>query len=145
MTSVDVARANVEAFNQADWDRFRALLAHRCVYDEPATQRRIEGADAIVDANRGWKDAFPDARGRIERAVAADGTVTLEITWEGTQSGTLHMPTGDLPPSNRRVAVRAVQVIDMDGDRIGEVRHYFDMLGMLAQMGALPEQVAATA
>src|SRR5437588_11554405 len=100
MTSIDVARANVEAFNAGDWDRFRSLLADRCVYDETATQRRVEGADAIVDTNRGWKDAFQDAQGRIERAVAADGTVTLEITWEGIQSGTLHMPTGDLPPSN---------------------------------------------
>jgi steroid delta-isomerase-like uncharacterized protein len=145
MTSIEVARANVEAFNAGDWDRFRSLLDDRCVYDEPGTQRRIEGADAIVDANRGWREAFPDAHGRIEREVAADGTVTLEITWEGTQSGTLHTPTGDIPPSNRHVAVRAVQVIDVDGERIRESHHYFDMLGMLAQVGALPERVAATA
>lgn len=145
MTSIDVARENVEAFNAADWDRFRSHLADECVYDEPGTQRRVEGADAIIDVNRGWHEAFPDAHGTIERAVGTDGTVTLEITWEGTQSGTLHMPTGDIPPSNRRVAVRAVQVIDIEGDRIREAHHYFDVLGMMAQLGVMPQQAGATA
>jgi steroid delta-isomerase-like uncharacterized protein len=136
MTSIDVARANVEAFNAGDWDRFSATLAEECVYDEPATQRHLEGLDAVLDANRGWKEAFPDAKGRVERAMADDGTVTLEITWEGTQSGPLHMPTGDIPPSNRHVVVKAAQVFDVQGDKIREAHHYFDLMGLLEQVGA---------
>src|SRR2546421_7917399 len=142
MTSIDVARENVEAFNAGDWDRFRATLTDDSVYDELATQRHLEGQDAILDANRGWKEAFPDATGRVERAIAGDGTATLEITWEGTQTGLLHMPTGDIPPSSRSVAVKAVQVFDIEGDKIRETHHYFDMMGLLAQIGA-SEQVGA--
>src|SRR5438045_1224011 len=53
MSATDVARENVEAFNAGDWDRFRATFADECVYDEPGTQRHLEGQDAITEANRG--------------------------------------------------------------------------------------------
>jgi steroid delta-isomerase-like uncharacterized protein len=143
MSSTDVAREQVEAFSAGDWDRFRATLTDDSVYDELATQRHIEGADAIVDANRGWKEAFPDARGTVERAVESDGTVTLEITWEGTQTGPLEMPTGELPPSSRHAVVKAVEVFDVEGDKIRESHHYFDMMGLLSQIGAMERAGAA--
>jgi steroid delta-isomerase-like uncharacterized protein len=136
MSSVDVARANVEAFNAGDWERMRDTFASDCVYDEMATQRHLEGFDAILEANRGWKEAFPDAEGTVERAMADDGTVTLEITWEGTQSGPLHTPTGDIAPSNRHVVIKAAQVFEIEGDKIREAHHYFDLMGLLQQIGA---------
>lgn len=135
MRSIDVARENIEAFNAGDWERFEATVTTDCVYDEPSTQRHVEGCDAILDINRGWKEAFPDAHGRVDRVLASDETVTLEITWEGTHSGTLHMPTGDLPPSHRHIAVKAAEIFDMEGDKIREAHHYFDMAGLLAQIG----------
>jgi steroid delta-isomerase-like uncharacterized protein len=137
MSSVDVARENVEAFNAGDWERFKATFSDEPVYDEFATQRRLVGHEAIIDANRAWREAFPDARGTVERAIADDGTVTLEITWEGTQSGPLHMPTGDIPASNRHVVVKAAEVFDVEGDKIREARHYFDLMGLLQQLGAV--------
>src|SRR3954451_18353339 len=135
MSTVDVAREQIEAFNAEDWDRFAGTMSPDCVYDEPGTQRHVEGTDAILDINRGWKDAFPDAHGTIERAVGANGTVTLEITWEGTQQGTLHTPGGDLPPSNRQVVIKAAQVFDFEGDKVKEAHHYFDMAGTPQQRG----------
>jgi steroid delta-isomerase-like uncharacterized protein len=143
MTSADVARANIEAFNAGDWDGFRATLASDCVYDELATQRHLEGQDAVLDANRGWKEAFPDATGRIERVVGGDGTVTVEVTWEGTQTGPLHTPGGDIPPSSKHVVVKAAQVLRIEDDKIRENHHYFDMMGLLQQLGAVPTGAAA--
>jgi steroid delta-isomerase-like uncharacterized protein len=136
MNSIDVARENIGAFNAGDWERFKATLAQEPVYDELATQRHLVGPEAIVDANRAWREAFPDATGTVERALADDGTVTLEITWEGTQSGPLHMPTGDTPASGRHVVVKAAQVLEFEGDKIREVHHYFDLMGLLRQIGA---------
>jgi steroid delta-isomerase-like uncharacterized protein len=136
MSSIDVARENIEAFNMGDWERFQTTLAEDPVYHELATQRRLVGHEAIIEANRGWREAFPDASGTVQRALADDGTVTLEITWEGTHSGPLHMPTGDIPASNRRVVVNAAQVLDVEGGKIREVHHYFDLMGLLQQIGA---------
>lgn len=135
MSSIDVARESIEAFNAGDWDRFGAILGSDSVYDEPGTQRHVEGVDAILDVNRGWKEAFPDAHGTVEREVVTDGTVLMEITWEGTQSGPLQTPDGGLPPTNRHISVKAAQIFDIEGDRIKEAHHYFDLAGMMAQLG----------
>ena len=134
-TRTDLARAGVERFNEGDWTGFGELLSDDSIYEEPATQRRIQGSDEIVELNRGWKRAFPDAHGTVTNAIAADDTVTLEITWEGTQSGPLETPGGEFPPSNRHVEVKAAEVLRFEGDKVKETHHYFDMMGMLEQLG----------
>jgi steroid delta-isomerase-like uncharacterized protein len=140
-----IARQEVEAFNSGDWERLADTYAPDAVYDEPGTGRRVTGRDDIVDINRGWKAAFPDAEGTITGIFASGSTVTVEVTWEGTQSGPLEGPQGELPPSNKRAVVRAVQVLDVSEGQVKENRHYFDMLGMLQQLGAFEQMGAATA
>jgi steroid delta-isomerase-like uncharacterized protein len=132
---IDVCREEVESFNAGDWDRFQATYMGNAIYEEPGTQRRVEGRDEIVEINKGWREAFPDAHGTVTNAVAGDDTVTLEITWEGTQSGALGMPQGEIPPTNRRVTVKAAQVMKMADGEIEENHHYFDVMGMLEQLG----------
>lgn len=65
-----------------------------------------------------------------------NGTVTLELTLEGTQSGPLHMPTGDIAPSGRRINLKAAQVFEAERERIPEAHHYFDLTSLLQQIGA---------
>jgi steroid delta-isomerase-like uncharacterized protein len=110
-----------------------------------ATGRRVEGKEDIVEVNRSMKPAFPDARGTITKVSASGDTVTVEVTWEGTQSGPMEGPQGEMPPSNRHAVVRAVQILEFSDGRIKENRHYFDMLGMLQQLGAIDQVGAATA
>lgn len=133
---IDTAREEVEAFNAGDWERFAATYAPNAVYDEFATQRHIEGADQIVEANMQWKEAFPDGHGTVTNTVASGDTVTLEITWEGTHSGPMMGPGGEIPPSNKHVAVKAAQVLKFSDGQIQENHHYFDMEGLLEQVGA---------
>ena len=140
---IALARENVDAFSAGDWDRFRASLADDFVYEEPGTQRKVEGADAAVELNQGWKAAFPDAKGTVTDAFACGDRVAVQITWEGTQSGPLGLPGGaEVPASNKKVTVQACQVARVADGKIAEACHYFDVLGMLEQMGALsPEAV----
>jgi limonene-1,2-epoxide hydrolase len=57
------------------------------------------------------------------------------------------MPTPDgqeLPPSNRRATVRAVQVMEIEDGKIKVTRHYFDLMTLLQQIGAMEQAEAAT-
>ena len=135
---IEVAKIGVEAFNAADWDRFRSALTPDSVYEEFATGRRIVGADPITEADMGWKQAFPDARGTIRNAVASGSTVTLEITWEGTHTGDLVGPHGTIPASGRSVSLPAAQVVEVEGDKARSTRHYFDLMTLMSQIGAVP-------
>ena len=136
---IRVARENIEAFNAGDWQRVKATLAPDSVYDEVGTQRRLRGADEIVQALQGWKQAMPDAKGTITNAIASGNTVTQEITWEGTQTGPLMGPGGSLPASGKRQVTRAAWIATVQGDKIKESRHYFDMMSLLQQIGAAPQ------
>jgi steroid delta-isomerase-like uncharacterized protein len=136
---IKIARESIEAFNAGDWERMKAALTADSIEEEVATGRRMRGPQEIMQTAQGWKSAFPDAKGTITNAVASGNTVTQEITWEGTQTGPLEGPGGAIPASGKRVKVRAVQVLTYEGEKIKENHHYFDMMTMLQQMGALPQ------
>jgi steroid delta-isomerase-like uncharacterized protein len=143
---VAFAREEIEAFNAGDWERLRATYASDSVYEEPGTQRRLKGSDAILEANQGWKSAFPDAHGTVTGAFACGDRVALEITWEGTQSGALQVPGGgEIAPTNRQVTIQACQVMRVADGKIVENRHFFDMLGMFEQLGAVSAEELAHA
>jgi steroid delta-isomerase-like uncharacterized protein len=143
---IQAAREEVEAFNAGDWDRLAATVTDDTVHEEPATGRRVEGKDALIELNRGWKEAYPDATGTITDAFGSDNRVALRITWEGTQSGALGLPGGgEIAPTNKRVTVHACQVFRIADGKIAESVHYFDMLGMLEQLGAIQADELARA
>ena len=140
---IQLARDNIDAFNAADWSRMRDLFAPGSVYDELGTQRRLEGADQTIETMQGWKQAFPDAQGTVTSAIASGNNVVIEIRWEGTHTGPLQSPTGPIPASGKRQVTPAVMVLDFEGDKIRESRHYFDSLTLLQQIGAVPAQEQA--
>ena len=132
-----VAREVVEAFNAADWDRFRAVLADDVVYEETGTGRRVEGSDAYVRLCQGWRQAFPDVTGTIQRAVAGGDTAAAEVAWAGSHHGALETPGGTVPATGRRVEAAATLWVTVRG-KATAIRHHLDVLTLLRQVGALP-------
>jgi ketosteroid isomerase-like protein len=63
----------------------------------------------------------------------------IEILWEGTHQGPLQAATGDtIAATGKAIKVPAVQIVKVSGDRITEIRHYFDLLTLMAQLGVVP-------
>jgi steroid delta-isomerase-like uncharacterized protein len=132
---IRLARVNVEAYNAADWQRLKEVLAPDVVYDEVGTQRRLVGSDQMIEAYRGWKQVAPDGHGTITKAFASGNSVTLEVTWTGTQTGPLAVSEPAVPPTGRRWVVPGAQVILFEGDKIKVLRQYFDMMTLLKHIG----------
>ena len=105
---LEVAKSQLIAFNDKNWDAAKAALATDTVYEEVATQRRIEGVEETLSAWKGWAKAFPDAEGDIENETVGDNTVTIELTWRAIHTGPLLLPakTSHLP-GRRSSCVRA--------------------------------------
>ncbi len=136
---IKLARENIEAYNTGDWQRLKAPLASDVVYDEVGSQRRMQGADQLVEAYQGWKKALPDGKGTIRSAFASGNSVAIEVTWTGTQSGPLVGPTGTIPPSGKSMSLPGAQLITFQGDKIKELHQYFDLMTLLQQIGAAPQ------
>src|SRR5207244_12838628 len=64
-----IARENINAYNAADWGRFKSTLSADSTYEELATQRRL-GVDDAVEATKDWKRSFHDSTGTITKYLA---------------------------------------------------------------------------
>jgi steroid delta-isomerase-like uncharacterized protein len=133
---IDAAKASLLAYNEKNWNDVRASLTPDALYDEVCTQRKIQGVDEVIECWQGWARALPDSQATIHGAFASGSTVCIEMTWRGTHSGPLEMPTGPIAASNRPIDVRSCQIFEMSGTKARTIRHYFDMATLLQQIGA---------
>ena len=79
--------------------------------------------------------AFPDIQITIEDQVAEGDTVVSRWTIRATHQGELM----DIPPSGKRVELMGVTISRIEGSKIVEDRDIYDALGMMQQIGAIPE------
>ena len=132
--SSEVLKKNIEAFNKGDLETFGATFAPKGRYEEHATQRVSTSRDEEVNLTRGWRQAFPDARGTIRNIFAADDRAVAEITWEGTHKGDLETPNGRIPATGKRVNIPASMVVKVRDGVITESHHYFDTNTLVNQI-----------
>ena len=132
--SIEVLKKSIEAFNKGDLETYGSTFAPKGRYEEHATQRVTMTRDEEVDLTRGWRKAFPDARGTIRNIFGTAEQAVAEITWEGTHKGELESPTGRIPPSGKRVQVPASMVVKVRNGEITESHHYFDMNTIVDQI-----------
>jgi steroid delta-isomerase-like uncharacterized protein len=133
---IDAAKASTIAYNNKDWNAAKAALTPDFLYDEVATNRKIQGADEVITAWQGWGAAFPDSKATFDKAHASGDTVVLEVTWRGTHKGPLQTATRQIPATGKAIEIRACQVFEIAGGKAKSMRHYWDMATMLQQIGA---------
>lgn len=134
-TLIETAKAPIEAYNDKDWDKVKSVTTSNFVYDEVATNRRVEGIDKCIELWKGWAKAFPDSRGTVGEAIASGDMVALEVTWRGTHKGELNTPAGTIPATGKKMDIRACALFEVKGDKVTMQRHFFDMMTMLQQLG----------
>ena len=133
---IAAAKAPTLAYNEKDWAALRAAVTPDFIYDEVATQRKVQGVDQVTTLFQGWATAFPDSRATFHGAVAAGNTVVLEVTWAGTHQGPLETGGAPLAPTGKRIEIRACMLLELAGEKARLQRHYFDMATLLRQIGA---------
>jgi steroid delta-isomerase-like uncharacterized protein len=143
MASIDkmkeIVSKHLKAFCQGDWKAYKELLTENALYEEEATGRRAQGVDEIVRTVEPWKKAFPDVSVTLKDTIGSGDALVVELEWNGTHKGPLAGPFGSIPPTNKQGKIPAVQVARFEGDRIREIRHYFDLLSVLRQLGVAPQ------
>jgi steroid delta-isomerase-like uncharacterized protein len=133
---IDAAKASILAYNDKNWDAVSQALTSDIEYDEVATHRKVVGTADVIAAWKGWATAIPDSKATFGAAHASGNTAVIEMTWHGTHSGPLQMPSGAVQATGKKIEIRAVQIIGLTPDgKTRSVRHYFDMATMLAQLG----------
>jgi steroid delta-isomerase-like uncharacterized protein len=126
---------HLKAFSTRNWDLYKKNLLPKVIYEERATGLKAEGVDKTLELIKGWTVAFPDLKGTVKNILHQEDMEMVEILWEGTHKGLLKGPFGEIPATGKRGVVDAVELFHFEGDKICEIRHYFDMMTVLRQVG----------
>lgn len=89
-----------------------------------------------------WTDAFPDNRITAVSIVEEADNGVMEAIFEGTHTGVLHAPSGEIPPTTKRVKTRFVTVNKLRGGSFQSFHVYFDQVELLTQLGLMPAPAA---
>jgi len=138
----EVGARFVEAFNGHDEARMRELTAENAVFEAPGDVR-LEGRDATVGYAMTWLNAFDDAQLDVRDELVAGDWVVQEFTFNGTHTGSLQTPAGEIPATNRQLRGRGVQIMRVEGDAVADTRLYFDQVQVMTQLGLMPEPATA--
>lgn len=82
--------------------------------------------------------AFPDVQFTYGQTIDAGDVVVLYWLARGTQQGQLMA----IPPTGRPIAITGIDIFRVVGGKIAELWESWDQLGMLHQLGALPQAEA---
>ncbi|MEC9376131.1 MAG: ester cyclase [Pseudomonadota bacterium] len=134
---IELCQGFISSFNNSNWESLAIALCPEVKYAEIPTKTEINGADKFVELCKSWKSIMSDCSGDITYAQASGDTVILEITWTGTQSGSMQTPLGEHPSSGKYQKIHGVQIFEISNEKITNIRNHFDLLSMLMQFGAI--------
>jgi steroid delta-isomerase-like uncharacterized protein len=123
----------------ADEDAFAEIM-HPDVVDNSRPPRIAESAEGVRQQFDGFRRAFPDFRATVLDQIAEGDKVVTRKVFHGTHEGELM----GVPPTGREVEVHVIVIVRLADGRIVEHWNIVDRLGLLQQLGALPDPAAAT-
>jgi steroid delta-isomerase-like uncharacterized protein len=129
-----------EAFNTGDLDGVAALCApHVVVHNSGAPDPlNLDGFRQLAGA---FLAAFPSGEHTIEDMIGEGDKVVTRVVYHGTHTGDLM----GMPPTGKQVAVSAMIIDKLANGKIVETWRLFDQMGMMQQLGVIPEpEPAAT-
>jgi len=131
-----VAKRFFEAWNARDLDAFDEIVAPDAVTHDPQNPfsdiRGPEGAKRLAEM---YHAAYSDSRFEVHEQIAEGDLVVTRWTGKGTHDGELM----GMPPTGKWVEVDGVAIDRISGGKIVESWNCFDALGMMQQLGAIPE------
>ncbi|HVK25830.1 MAG TPA: ester cyclase [Actinokineospora sp.] len=140
MTEVrDLAELHVRSFNERAWHLAPELYAPDLAVVQP--DGSSQGVDAFLRHAQGMATAFPDSRMEITTIVESDGRAVVEGCYQGTHTGPMATPQGEVPPTGRPLSLPICIVFEAAAGRITSLHPYYDQMTLATQLGLVPAAV----
>ena len=121
--------------NQAKFDLLPKLLDQKVVWHDPLLpQREARGPVAFRTVLETFRYAFPDLRITVQDMFAKNDHVTTRFIINATHLGDLM----GIPGTGKQVQVSGISIIRFEKGRIVEEWIEEDGLGLMRQLGVLP-------
>ena len=124
-----------EVFSRGDLDVADSLLAADCVDHNPPGPGFSPGREGVKQVVTMLRAAVPDLKVTVEDQIAEGDKVASRLTVRGTQQGELM----SVPPTGKSITVGLVDIFRIEDGLILERWGEADLLGMMQQLGVVPE------
>lgn len=124
-----------EMWAAGDRDGWQSMIDQQAFEARGPGGFRLAGREAVDGEWAMWHDAFPENRLVTESIYGDDNGGVLEGRFQGTHTGTLRAPAGEIPATNRTVDIPFCEVHRVREGKIIDSHLYFDQMEMLAQLG----------
>jgi ketosteroid isomerase-like protein len=142
MTHQQLVDRHYAQVNSNDFSDAADVFTPDVVTQPPGTDPLV-GIEAFIGYGQAFLRAFPDGRIHGDRYVQSGDRVVVEGRFTGTHTGPLQTPAGDVPPTGRPMVLPFADVFRVVDGKIAEHRVYYDTLGLLTQLGLMPEPASA--
>jgi predicted ester cyclase len=128
-------RACFENASKGNFDALDEILTE----DYVLHPEEVRGAEGLKEMVQRYRDALSGLSVTVDQQFTDGEYVATRVTIRGTHDGDL-MGT---PPTGKDVAFTALTISRCEGGQIAEEWEIADTLGLLGQVGALPEPAQA--
>ena len=132
-------RRAYEAFSSGDLDVLDELAVPGFVDHNPEPDQG-PGAQGVKESFARFRTAVPDLRVTVQDIIAAGDKVVARAIMSGTDQGGM-LPGA--PPSGKRFSIEVIDIVRFEGGKAVERWGLHDGLGLLQQIGAIPEPAQA--
>ncbi|WP_156843052.1 ester cyclase [Novosphingobium aquimarinum] len=128
-------RRFVQFINTADEKLGEELIAPNAEFYVPYQSEPLVGPSGWLAAVEVMRGGFPDVQWTLEELVVEGEKIAARYTMRGTHEGTFF----GVPATGRQIAVQTMNFYDMANGKIVGERGQPDLLGLMQQIGAVPE------
>jgi steroid delta-isomerase-like uncharacterized protein len=126
-----------EVWNKGNFDVLDEIMSPDSEFHVPGWGD-IRGPDDFREFASTTRAAFPDFRIEIEEQIAEGDRIATRWTWQGTHRGEFM----GVAPTGQKVTVPGITMGRVSEDGRGDSWILADMLGLLHQLGAIPQELS---
>ncbi|MGH2954469.1 MAG: ester cyclase [Solirubrobacterales bacterium] len=140
MSNQEIARRiPEEGFGGGNFDLFDEHVAEDYVGHDPVDEEDSRGVEALKERASGYRTAFSDLNVAVEECFGEGDLVCTRWTASGTHDGELF----GMPPTGKSMRIEGLSIDRFENGKVVETWDNWDALGMMQQLGAIPEQQPA--
>jgi len=134
-----VRRDDAEIWTKGNAALIDALYTGDVIDHNPLPGLQATGRALQKQTLKALHTAFPDFHSRIDLMLAEGDKVATHITVRGTHLGQFL----NMPPTGKVATWTHMTIYRLENGQIAELWHVVDSLGLVAQLGLLPETIPA--
>ena len=133
-TKRDLFKQFVQFINSADENLAQQLISRVAKFYVPGQPEPLQGPKGYLMIIAMMRSGFPDIQWTLEEMITEDDRIAARFIMRGTHRGEFF----GVPATGKSITVQAMNFYRLADDQIIEEYGQPDMLGLLKQIGAIP-------